>query len=232
METLLKALRTYDIEPPKGNIDSGNMHRWGHNNRYWARRFDGGYVFGDFVIGLSMYAFNRSEREYSKAELRILRANMEKARKEAEIEQEKMYEETALKANRMWNNATPLISHSYLAKKQVSSYGLREYKGCIMIPLYDENNKTWSLQFIDAEGDKRFLSDGKKKGCYYIIGDPRKSERIFICEGYATGATVHECTEEAVVIAFCTTGLKSVACIIRKKYPNVKVVIYADNDGN
>jgi putative DNA primase/helicase len=155
---------------------------------------------------------------------------MEKARKESEIEQTKMHEETSIRANAIWNNANPLISHDYLRKKKVSSHGLREYKGCIAIPLFDENGKIWSLQFIDAEGNKRFLSDGKKKGCYYVIGDIEKSDRIFICEGYATGATIHECTKEALVIAFCTAGLKPVTQIIRRKYPNTKIVICADND--
>jgi putative DNA primase/helicase len=123
-----------------------------------------------------------------------------------------------------------LISHGYLTEKHVSSHGLREHEGCITIPLYNENGKIRTLQFIDAEGNKRFLSDGKKKGCYYVIGCIEKSDQVFICEGYATGATVHECTNEAVVIAFCTVGLKPVARIIRKKYPNAKIVICADND--
>jgi putative DNA primase/helicase len=230
METLLRAFRSYYIEIPKQNIDSGRIHRWGRNNRYWGRRFDGGYVFGDFVIDLSTYVFDKNEREYSKAELRMLRANMEKARKEAELEQAKMHEEASRRANTIWNNANPLISHGYLAKKHVSSHGLREHEGRIAIPLQDENGKIWTLQFIDAEGNKRFLSDGKKKGCYFVIGDIEKSEQVFICEGYATGATVHECSNTPVVIAFCTAGLKPVAQIVRKKYSNAKIVICADND--
>jgi putative DNA primase/helicase len=230
MEALLRALRTYDIEAPKGHIDNGRMHRWGHNNRYWVRRFDGGYVFGDLVIDLSTHVFDKKEHEYSKSELRALRANMGKARKEAEVEQEKIYEAASVKANGIWSNAKSLISHGYLAEKHVSSYGLREHEGRITIPLYDENGRIWTLQFIDAEGNKRFLSDGKKKGCYYVIGCIEKSDQVFICEGYATGATVHECTNEAVVIAFCTAGLKPVAQIIRRKYPNAKIVICADND--
>jgi putative DNA primase/helicase len=243
METLLRAFRSYDIEIPKHNIDNGRMHRWGRNNRYWVRRFDGGYVFGDFVIDLSTHVFDKNEREYSKAELRLLRANMEKARKEAEIEQDKIHETASVKANGIWSNAKSLISHGYLAEKHVSSHGLREHDGRITIPLYDENGKIWTLQYIcenplydenrkndQPKWHKRFLSDGKKKGCYYVIGDIEKSEQVFICEGYATGATVHECTGEAVVIAFCTAGLKPVAQIIRRKYPHAKIVICADND--
>jgi putative DNA primase/helicase len=95
----------------------------------------------------------------------------------------------------------------------------------------------WTLQFIASDGTKTFMTGGRKKGCYFVIGNPENSEsiadhisEIFICEGYATGATVHECTGEAVVIAFCTAGLKPVIQIIHRKYPNAKIVICADND--
>jgi hypothetical protein len=116
METLLRAFRSYDIEAPKDNINNGRMHRWGRNNRYWGRRFDGGYVFGDFVIDLSTHVFDKNEREYSKAELRILKANMEKAWKEAEIEQDKIHEAASVKANGIWGNAKSLISRDCVIK--------------------------------------------------------------------------------------------------------------------
>ncbi|MDR0580592.1 MAG: hypothetical protein LBG04_00535 [Holosporaceae bacterium] len=116
METLLRAFRSYDIEIPKHNIDNGRMHRWGHNNRYWGRRFDGGYVFGDFVSGLSTYVFDRNKRACGREELRALRISMAKARKEAEIEQARIYEEAAARASAIWNGAKPLAKHAYLEK--------------------------------------------------------------------------------------------------------------------
>ena len=44
------------------------------------------------------------------------------------------------------------------------SHDLKEHKGSIIVPAYDVNGKLWTLQFIDQEGNKRFLSGGKKKG--------------------------------------------------------------------
>jgi putative DNA primase/helicase len=57
---------------------------------------------------------------------------------------------------------------------------------------------------------------------------PRKL--IYIAEGFATGAAIHEATGEAAAIAFNAGNLKTVAKALRKKYPNVELVIAADND--
>jgi putative DNA primase/helicase len=228
---LLEALRQYNLEEPKRNVDDGRMHRWGHNNRCWGRRFEGGYVFGDFSSGLNTQVFDRNECEYSKAELRTMRASMEKARKESETEQAKIHEEGAAKAVAIWESAQPVVSsQGYIARKHVSSHGLREHDGRILIPLRDEFGKLWSLQFIEADGTKKFMCGGKKKGCYFAIGDIEKTEQIFICEGYATGATIHECTGIPVVVAFDASGLKPISQKIKEKYPNAKIVICADND--
>ena len=43
------------------------------NNRFWIKRFEGGYVLGDFVSGLSTHAFDKAENKYTKAELRKVR---------------------------------------------------------------------------------------------------------------------------------------------------------------
>ncbi len=87
-----------------------------------------------------------------------------------------------------------------------------------------------SLQFIDANGSKRFLKDGKKKACYHSIGKPQTL--IYICEGYATGASVYEATGDAVVVALDSGNLMAVAQSIMTKYPDIKLVICADNDVN
>ncbi|MDR0581072.1 MAG: hypothetical protein LBG04_03105 [Holosporaceae bacterium] len=128
MTKLLQALRQFDLEEPKGNIDSGRMHRWGRNNRCWARRFAGGYVFGDFVSGLSTHVFDREEQDCGREELRALRISMAKARKEAEIEQARIYEESSARASAIWNGAKPSTEHAYLSRKRVFPMGYANTK--------------------------------------------------------------------------------------------------------
>jgi putative DNA primase/helicase len=46
-----------------------------------------------------------------------------------------------------------------------------------------------SLQFIEGNGEKRFLTGGRVSGCYFAIGNPNEGKALCIAEGYATGAT-------------------------------------------
>jgi len=51
-----------------------------------------------------------------------------------------------------------------------------------------------------------------------------------VCEGYATGATIHEATGLAVIVAFDAGNLLPVARFFREKKPDWLIVIAADND--
>ena len=49
-------------------------------------------------------------------------------------------------------------------------------------------------------------------------------------EGYATAATIYECANIPTVVAFDSGNIEPVVENIRKKYPNLKINICADND--
>ena len=51
-----------------------------------------------------------------------------------------------------------------------------------------------------------------------------------MCEGYATGATLHQLTGQCVVIAFDAGNLTPVGQAIRTRYPESELVFAADND--
>jgi hypothetical protein len=53
---------------------------------------------------------------------------------------------------------------------------------------------------------------------------------ICICEGYATGATIHEATSYPVIVAFNAGNLSKVAKIIKTQYPNFDLIIAGDDD--
>ena len=53
---------------------------------------------------------------------------------------------------------------------------------------------------------------------------------LLICEGYATGATLHESTGHAVAVAFNAGNLKPVAMALRDRYPDFRLILAADND--
>jgi putative DNA primase/helicase len=111
----------------------------------------------------------------------------------------------------------------------VCSYGLRtDEKGKILIPLYDINGKIHGLQLIDSEGDKKFITGTVKMEHFFpIYGE---NDVLYICEGYATGATIYNITGKTTFCALDSGNLKSVAKVLRKKYPFKKIVIAGDND--
>jgi hypothetical protein len=75
---------------------------------------------------------------------------------------------------------------------------------------------------------KRFMPGGRVKGCYYAIGKPQGV--LIVCEGFATGASIFECTGHAVAVAFNAGNLEAVAVALRRKYPDYKIVVAADDD--
>ncbi len=267
MDKLLEELKNVGIPMPTKDTETFKIVRWGRNNRYWLRKFDGGYVFGDFVENINSYVFSK---EYKGAKLQEVQKKMHKTLETVERESKKIHEAAARKALDIWNLSRPILStelssnvyrdatsramistllrheghtvdgqfensrvvgQSYLKIKKIGSHGLREYKGNLVVPAYDQDGKLWTLQFISATGEKRFLAGGRKKGCYFTIGLLDNADKIFICEGYVTGATIYECTDKKpVVVAFDANGLKSVSQIISKKIPSAKIIICADND--
>lgn len=230
MKKLLESLANAQIPAPHQNTETFRMVRWGKNNRYWLKKFDEGYVYGDFITGLNTYVFNRDENEYSFKELQQLKERAAKARQDAIAEQTREQEEIAIQANSFWNAARHVKEHPYLSKKKVLSHGLKEYQKSLVVPLFDVKGKLWSLQFILSDGRKRFLSGGKKKGGHFILGTLDDAQRAFICEGYATGAAIYECTNIPTIVAFDSGNLNPVAQAIRNKYPEIKITICADND--
>lgn len=207
--------------------------------------------FGCWKRGLQLTWCAKAPTEISQAERDAIekrRAANEAARKKAEAE---LHAETARTADIMWEAAQPCAEHPYLARKGVQSHGLRAgtwrrdvgdrevvVERALLVPVRD-GKKLVSLQAIfpsteNALGrDKDFLPGGKKRGCFYTIGKPAENDNtptVYICEGYATGASIHEATGNPVIVAFDAGNLKPVAERIRARYPQGRLVIAADND--
>ena len=97
------------------------------------------------------------------------------------------------------------------------------------IGLYRRENLSLHSIPPEAGGKKLFLEGGKTKGGYYRIGG-QPNTIAYICEGFATGASIREATGETVFVAFTCGNLKAVAQWVHRKYPNSKIVFVADND--
>jgi phage/plasmid primase-like uncharacterized protein len=225
------------ITPPVEVIDDGKIHRFSTNERNENK--DGWYVLHGDGIPAGEYGCWRTliqskwkadlGRPYSPDELQALKERTELISKQREADFEDKAIKAADNANKIWSEATLASQHPYLNKKGIQPYIARESEGKLVIPLF-KNGKIASLQFINQEGKKRFLQDGKVSGSYCIIGEIANTAPICICEGYATGASIYEATSIPVVIAFNAGNLLKVAQNIRELYPNHEVIIAGDDD--
>ncbi len=231
------AIQAGGLEPPN-TIEPGKLHRFPGtgknkgNTAGWCKLFDDGLggCFGDWSTGLSKNWQAQREKPFSQTERAAFMRRVEETRKRAETERQQQVAGAAEKAVSIWNVATLANEdHPYLIRKGVMANGSRLYKGAIVIPVRS-GGELCSLQFIAEDGSKRFLSGGLVTGGYYSIGTIKGAKALCIAEGFATGATIHQATSYPVVVAFNAGNLEPVAKVMRRKLPDLPMVICADDD--
>ncbi|MCH9005694.1 MAG: toprim domain-containing protein [Proteobacteria bacterium] len=215
----------FDVHP----IPDGEIHRFKgpgdkRPNCWYAYHGDHG-AFGSWRTDLKVLW--REWGGLSPDESRKLYRKIKAARRRHACETKARHERVAKEASKLWNSATPCIGHTYLSRKSVLSHGLKVYGVHLIVPMYFDG-KLWSLQKIATDGTKRFLPGGKVSGCYYPMGSPR--ERLWLAEGYATAATLHELTGDAVACCFDAVNLVKVATTLYRQLPGIRVTVGADND--
>jgi len=101
------------------------------------------------------------------------------------------------------------------------------------IPAYDENGKIWSIQYIRADGTKRFAKNARKEGCFHVFGGLSSLDMaptIIIAEGYATAVSIGVALRTPAVAAFDSGNLPHVAKALRAKFPDKQIIIAGDDD--
>lgn len=159
-----------------------------------------------------------------------LHRESEQKRRIAEQEQREEAKRAAAKAAEIWDKLPDTGTSPYLTRKKVRAFGLRFSRGSIVIPVRDLSYALSGLQFIDPDGNKKFLTGTRKKGRFHLIGQVEDSDVLAIAEGYATAASIHLASGWPVAVAFDAGNLKPVSAVFRKKYPDLGIVICGDDD--
>src|SRR5258708_328490 len=218
-------------------IEPGRFVRFSTNGK---RGDDAGYaklfpdlaggIVGNFRSGEEWTWQAKRAQPRSEAEQRAWRERIKRERREAQAIRERAEKEAAEKAHSIWEKAQPApAEHAYLIAKKVQPHGLKLYRGplaingmrcdgALIVPIRNASAEFQTLEFIAPNGEKRFLSSGRKSGGYFAIGKPDGA--LCIAEGYATAATVHEATGYAVAVAFDAGNLEAVATALREKLPS------------
>jgi putative DNA primase/helicase len=216
----------------------GKIHRYdvdgdprGSRNGWYVLHLDGRPAggFGSWKAG-TKHTWAAGGQKLSDTELAALREKIEAARLKREREQTRKQASAAKSAQELWARYDQApADHPYLVSKGVRPHGARiDREGKLVLAMVDVKDAIWSLQTIDADGDKRFLPGGKVAGTMFPIGEPGPA--VVIAEGYATAASIHAATGVQTIVAFNAGNLEPVARAIRAERPDVRMLIAADND--
>jgi putative DNA primase/helicase len=226
------------LSPPSEIVGDGEIHRFSTNGdpgdqAGWYALHSDDVPFGMFGCWRqgTKHAWHANSREYSAKELAEAKrhhAAMEAKRKAEEAEVHAAAPKSAEII--LQSSEVAPADHPYLVRKKVKPHGLRVGRdGRLIVPLRDADGTLHSLQFIAPDGQKRFLTGGRKNACFHLVGG-EPSRTLCIAEGFATAASIHEATGYATAMAFDAGNLLPVAKALRAKYPSLPMIVCADDD--
>lgn len=226
-----EAMEAAGITPPDEIVADGAIHRFRMADERRGKQ-SGWYVFhaddppagafGDWRNS-ETYSWCAKNGSLTPEERAHYHERIEAARRERDAQLAAEREAAAVKAARIWAAAQPADpAHPYLTRKGVKPHGIRQDGDQLIIPVRTPAGELTGLQFIGPDGTKRFLAGTAKRGNCFLVGGSTPS---IVCEGFATGATVHEATGATVAVAFDAGNLKLVA----RAFPSI-VTVAADND--
>ena len=189
-------------------------------------------AFGNWKTDLSEKWCSSAEQSLLPADRAQLRERIEQAKQAALQTRLQLEKDAAEACARIWAHAQDATDDNpYCQRKGIKPYGLKEFKDqrTLIVPVRNSKGELCSLQFIAADGVKRFKSHGKSKKCYYSFGG-KPQHTILLCEGFADGASLFAATGWPVAVAFSAGNLEAVAKQLRAKYPAIRIIICADND--
>lgn len=244
---LRSAMEAAGLTPPDVIQLDGKLHRFRSGTKGAPGKGDktGWYVaFGDGIpagrfgcwrLGMEVPWRADVGRELSIAEQMANTRRMAEAKALRDAEVAKAREVAKDTVSAIWTDCTSADpAHPYLARKGVRPHGARVTgDGRLVVPLYTPEGALSSLQYIDADGGKLYHSGGQTGGCYWMVGTMDDPGVLYIAEGFATAATIHEVTGRPCVVAYSASNLVPVTGDLRERYGAVQeLVIVADNDAS
>ena len=231
------AIAAAGLEAPDSINPDGAIHRFSTNGKrgddsgWYVLHTDGvaAGAFGCWRSGLQSTWCAKSDHTLTDAERHAHRQRVASMKAQREADLLATQQQASHTAAALWQSATLApAAHEYLTRKGVQAHGVKVDGDKLLIPMRDTAGTLHSLQTIAPDGDKRFHPGGRLKGCYHSIG--KLAGVLIVCEGYATGASIHEATGQAVAVAFNAGNLEPVALALHAKYPDLKIIVAADDD--
>ena len=232
------------LKPPDDLHLDGKIHRFRSGTKGGAVGDKSGWYiiypdgvpagkFGCWRAGVESNFRASVGRDLSAAEEMAHTRRMAEARALRDAESARQHETAADTVEIIWSGcmaASP--EHPYLKRKGVSAHGARVTgDGRLVVPLFDSEGVLSSLQYIDSEGGKLYHIGGATGGCFWQLGTADEPGVIYLAEGFATAATIHQTTNRPVVVAYSASNLVPVLGALRARLGATQdIVIVADRD--
>ena len=237
---IISAMISCGQTPPCEVIADGQIHRYpvqngsgrphGKSGWYVLHQIGDSFVgyFGDWRKDTSI-KFVSDSNHLDYLEQMQLQRLIQQANEKQKKQTEQQYIDAARRAEKIYLECTDCSkAHPYILKKNIQIHpGVKQIGKSVVIPVLSPEFKIQSLQYIHPDGAKRFLPKGKMKGGFFII---QGTDEIIICEGYATGSTLHRCTGQTVYVAFNAGNINDVARLVYLNNPDANITICGDND--
>ncbi len=145
------------------------------------------------------------------------------------------------RASNAWSLATEAPkNHPYLLKKRIQPFGIRvvgtDFKyapkkvrgkgNLLVIPAYRAGHLV-AIQYIAEDGTRAWQAGCKATGAVFtFVGNGP----VWVVEGFATGASLHDDTGHSVIVAFSASQISSAVRWARTAFSNNSVRVMADDD--
>lgn len=245
-EQLRDAMLAAGLEPPDELLLDGKIHRFksgtkgsgshGGDKPGWYLIFGDGVPagrFGCWRAGVEVTWRAEVGRKLTASEEMAHARRMAEAKALRDAEMERKHEVAAATVETIWTSAQAASpDHPYLKRKGIGVHGARVTgDGRLVVPLYGQDGTLTSLQYIAHDGGKLYHPGGQTGGKFWMIGTMDEPGTLFVAEGFATAATIHETTGRPCVASYSASSLVPVTGIMREMYGATQdIVIVADND--
>lgn len=230
------------LDVPDQIIIDGRIHRFRSGNSRKTLDRSGWYVaYGEGIPSITFGCWRANFTQTFKADIgkkrwtpaqemaHVARVNAAKKLRDAEVERDRSVAASTVET--IWSEgAAASPDHPYLKRKGIQPHGAKiTGDGRLMVPLFSPDGELSSLQYIDSEGGKLYHSGGQTGGQFWVIG-LNSPGTLYVAEGFATAATIHEVTGRPCVVAYSASNLIPVTGSLLEIYPGQKIVIVADHD--
>ncbi len=241
---LIDAMRAAGLEPPDEILMDGKIHRFksgtkgtpGIDKPGWYLVFGDGIPagrFGCWRMGMEVTWRADVGRKLTEFEEMAHARRINESKVLREAAQERQHQIASETVEKIWlSGVAAHPDHPYLKRKGIQTHGVRTTgDGRLMVPLYDQDGKLSTLQYIDEDGGKLYHPGGKSGGKFWMVGTMDEPGTLYVAEGFATAATIYETTSRPCIVAYSASSLVPVTASLREMYgENQDIVIVADHD--